>query len=239
MFISINYSERPAPAKVVKHGVNQLKDKDFMPWPVTPRSETCIHHCHILLTVRTTITVNALLMLIPRYSCYLQATDHSGFIKETILILQRSCSNCTKAPQLILSQPQQFMLPLWVWAPAPPAPRLPGCSRPPELGGGRLGGICRLSWATAFGHIPASCPENLIKHCPSPLLCSSAPAVSPSYSTRHSAHSADCVGSHFRGRRGKGWGPSPLRRDCISSRLLSSELHSLQRHVKQTTLDPL
>lgn len=123
--------------------------------------------------------------------------------------------------------------------PCPSSPTPAGLQQTPRAWGGRLGGICRSSRAKAFGHVPASCPENLIKHHPSPLLCSSAPAVSPSYSTRHSAHSADCIGSHFRGRRGKGWGPSPLRRDCISSRLLSSEPHSQQRHVKQTTLDPL
>ena len=63
VFISINYGERPAPAKVMKHGVNQLKHKDFMPWPVTSRSETRIHHCHILLTARTMIIVNLMLCL--------------------------------------------------------------------------------------------------------------------------------------------------------------------------------
>lgn len=56
--------------------------------------------------------------------------------------------------------------------PCPSSPTPAGLQQTPRAGGGRLGGICRSSWATAFGHIPASCPENLIKHCPSPLLFS-------------------------------------------------------------------
>lgn len=41
MFISINYSENPTPARVMEHGIIQLKDKNVMSWPVTPHSGTC------------------------------------------------------------------------------------------------------------------------------------------------------------------------------------------------------
>lgn len=63
MFISINYSKHPAPAKVMKHGISQLKDKNFMAWPVTPHSEARMHHCHVLLTASTAIIVNLMLCL--------------------------------------------------------------------------------------------------------------------------------------------------------------------------------
>jgi len=61
MFISINYSKRPAPAKGMKHSVKQLKDKDFTLWTVTLRSRTRIRHRHVPLTARTPSFVNLIL----------------------------------------------------------------------------------------------------------------------------------------------------------------------------------
>lgn len=56
VLISINYCECPASATVLKRSINQLKDKDFTPWPARMQPETSACHCHVPLTARTTIT---------------------------------------------------------------------------------------------------------------------------------------------------------------------------------------
>lgn len=111
-------------------------------------------------------------MSVPCCSCYLQTTDHPGSIKAMIFIFQSSCSNCTKAPQPFLSQPWQFRPQICSslrTTPHPPAVGLCPCPTNPTLGPGASG----MELGKGISHIPASCPGDVMKRCPSPWLCPS------------------------------------------------------------------